>query len=238
MKAIFFFLTLCQQNHIVQPIARKQKHLKNLIMPKTSPEYAENRRNEIINACKKLYETMDFKDITIKEISTATSFSRPSIYNYFETKEEIFLAIFQIEYELWTDELNAIRQEPALPAASLAEKIARSLEKRELLLKLLAMNLYDMEEHSSLECLVRFKRAYKAAFDAVENLLKHFYPSFSPTRRTEFLFSFFPFLFGIYPYAFATKKQIEAMNRCGFEYPKATIYELVYQCVTRLLGNC
>lgn len=130
MKAIFFFLTLCQQNHIVQPIARKQKHLKNLIMPKTSPEYAENR---------------------------------------------------------------------------------------------------------SLECLVRFKRAYKAAFDAVENLLKHFYPSFSPTRRTEFLFSFFPFLFGIYPYAFATKKQIEAMNRCGFEYPRVTIYELVYQCVTRLL---
>ena len=65
-------------------------------MPKTSPEYMENRRNEIINACKKLYETMDFKDITIKEISTATSFSRPSIYNYFETKEEIFLAIFQI----------------------------------------------------------------------------------------------------------------------------------------------
>ena len=146
-------------------------------MPKTSPEYAENRRNEIINACKKLYETMDFKDITIEEISTATSFSRPSIYNYFETKEEIFLAIFQIESELWTDELNTIKREPALPAASLAAKIAHSLEKRGLLLKLLAMNLYDMEENSSLECLVRFKRAYKAAFDAVENLLKHFYPS-------------------------------------------------------------
>jgi transcriptional regulator, tetR family len=207
-------------------------------MPKTSPEYMEKRRNEIINACKKLYETMDFKDITIKEISAATSFSRPSIYNYFETKEEIFFAIFQTEYELWTDELNTIKREPALPAASLAAKIAHSLEKRGLLLKLLAMNLYDMEEHSNLECLVRFKRAYKAAFDAVENLLKQFYPSFSPARRHEFLFSFFPFLFGIYPYAFATKKQIEAMNRCGFDYPKATIYELVYQCVARLLGNC
>ncbi|MGI5089822.1 TetR/AcrR family transcriptional regulator [Treponema vincentii] len=207
-------------------------------MPKTSPEYMENRRNEIIDACKKLYETLDFKDITIKEISTATSFSRPSIYNYFKTKEEIFLAIFQTEYELWTDELNTIHQNLNLSAASLPKRIAHSLEKRGLLLKLLAMNMYDMEEHSSLECLICFKRAYKAAFDAVENLLKRFYPSFSAARRQEFLFSFFPFLFGIYPYAFATKKQIEAMNRCGFEYPKVTIYKLVYQCVTRLLGNC
>ena len=37
-------------------------------MPKGSPELTNARKEEIIAACRKLYETMSFKDITIKEI--------------------------------------------------------------------------------------------------------------------------------------------------------------------------
>ena len=64
-------------------------------MPKGSPELTNARKEEIIAACRKLYETMSFKDITLKEIGQQTSFTRTSIYNYFETKEEIFLALFR-----------------------------------------------------------------------------------------------------------------------------------------------
>ena len=63
-------------------------------MPKGSAELTQARKNEIIAACRKLYETMSFKEITLKEIGKQTSFTRTSIYNYFETKEEIFLALF------------------------------------------------------------------------------------------------------------------------------------------------
>ena len=38
-------------------------------MPKGSPELTRARREEIINACEKLYEVMSFKEVTIKEIS-------------------------------------------------------------------------------------------------------------------------------------------------------------------------
>ena len=62
-------------------------------MPKGSEELTEQRKDEIIEACARLYETKGFKEITIKDISAETSFSRPSIYNYFETREEIFLAL-------------------------------------------------------------------------------------------------------------------------------------------------
>ncbi len=64
-------------------------------MPKGSPERTAARKEEIINACEKLYQAMSFKDITLKEIGNATSFSRPTIYNYYQTKEEIFLALFE-----------------------------------------------------------------------------------------------------------------------------------------------
>ena len=37
-------------------------------MPKGSPEQTSAQKEEIISACRKLYETMSFKDITLKEI--------------------------------------------------------------------------------------------------------------------------------------------------------------------------
>ena len=77
-------------------------------MPKGSEELTDQRKNEIVSACEKLYQRKGFKDITIKDISVETTFSRPSIYNYFETKEEIFLALLTREYEEWASDLRMV----------------------------------------------------------------------------------------------------------------------------------
>lgn len=77
-------------------------------MPKGSEQLTNARKEEIINACAKLYKTMNFKDISLKQISLETTFTRTSIYNYFQTKEEIFLALFQREYDLWTADIRQI----------------------------------------------------------------------------------------------------------------------------------
>ncbi len=50
-------------------------------MPNGSRELAEARREEIIVACEKLYKTVSFKNITLKDIGKATTFTRTSIYN-------------------------------------------------------------------------------------------------------------------------------------------------------------
>ena len=150
-------------------------------MPRGSERLTNARKEEIISACASLYETRSFKDITLNEISELTSFSRPSIYNYFQTKEEIFLALFQKEYELWTEELNAIAESyDALAGEELAQKLAHSLEKRERLLKLLSMNLYDMEANSRLERLAEFKVAYGGSIKAVVQCLEKLCPSMTP----------------------------------------------------------
>ena len=202
-------------------------------MPKGSPELTAARRDEIINACEKLYKTMSFKDITLKDISVETSFSRPSIYNYFQTKEEIFLALMQREYELWAKELNAlVSDNEKMTAENFASALAHSLERREQLLKLLAMNHYDMEEYSRCERLTEFKIAYGASLDAVRACLDKFFPDID---RERFIFVFFPFLFGVYPYAVATEKQLNAMKEANIDFTPHTIYELIYCCVMQLL---
>ncbi len=97
-------------------------------MIKGTPELIAGRREEIINACEKLYQRVSFREITLKEIGNLTSFSRPTIYNYFETKEEIFLALFQREYNRWNEDLTSILYgNEQMTKTELAEKIALSL---------------------------------------------------------------------------------------------------------------
>lgn len=131
---------------------------------------------------------MSFKEITLKEIGNATSFSRPTIYNYFWTKEEIFLALFQREYDRWNDDLSEILENnKKLTAAALAEKIAKTLTKRTQLLKLLSMNNYDMEANSRQEMLTSFKTSYGRSLQLMRLLLEKYRPKMSDAEIQNFL---------------------------------------------------
>ena len=205
-------------------------------MPKGSPELTQARREEIINACEKLYEVMSFKEVTIKEISKYTSFTRPSIYNYFSTREDIFLALLQREYEAWIRYLEAVKPTSDEKTASgFAGMLAESLSTRPILLKLLAMNQFDMEEHSDVRCLAEFKSVCMAARKAVCSCLARYVPHMGIAEAEAFAYAFFPFMFGIYPYTTGTKKQAEALELANVAAMQMSVYELVYNCAARLL---
>lgn len=205
-------------------------------MVKGTPKLIAERREEIIDACEKLYQKLSFKEITLKDIGKETSFSRPTIYNYFETKEEIFLALYEREYVRWNEELNNIYNDnKTLSTEKLADKISRSLANREQLLKLLAMNNYDMEANSREERLVSFKIAFGDSLSNFKRILKKFCPKMTNDKIDRFTFIFFPFLFGIYPYTNVTKKQKSAMKKAGVDFIYHSIYDLTYRCLTELL---
>ena len=207
-------------------------------MRKGTPEEIARKREEIVDACEHRYQTMSFKEITLKEISKITSFSRPTIYNYFETKEEIFLALFKREYDRWNENLTVIFEEnEQLTKVQLAEKIAQSLAERQQLLKLLSMNNYDMEANSRQELLTSFKESYGNSLRRMSMLLTKFCPDMSVTDIQNFSYIFFPFMFGIYPYTTVTEKQKAAMEEAGVNYVYQTVYELTCSCLTRLLGE-
>ena len=207
-------------------------------MRKGTLEEIARKREEIVDACEQLYQTTSFREITLKEISKITSFSRPTIYNYFETKEEIFLALFKREYDRWNEDLQSINEEnERLTKAQLAEKIAQSLAERPQLLKLLSMNNFDMEANSRQEFLTLFKESYGGSLRRMSRLLTKFCPDMSVSDIQNFIYIFFPFMFGIYPYTEVTEKQKTAMEEAGINYVYQTVYELTHSCLARLLGE-
>ena len=207
-------------------------------MPKGSAELTNARREEILAACRKLYETRSFKEITLKEIGQQTSFTRTSIYNYFETKEEIFLALFQREYELFAADLDALcAREEAMGLDRLSSELAHALDRRPLMLKLLSMNLYDMEGNSRMERLVEFKAAYGASKDALDRCLRRFCPALDESGRQRFLYAFLPFVYGLYPYTVVTEKQKQAMREAGISYVYMSTYEMARDFIRTMLGG-
>lgn len=205
-------------------------------MPKGSPELTNARREEIIDACEELYKTMSFKEITIKEIGNVTSFTRTSIYNYFQTKEEIFLALLKREYELWIAYLReAMELHERMDKDEFAAMLANSLEERAQLLKILSMNHYDMETGSRPEHLTAFKVVYGESIRTVTECLNKYFPEMTVSEKQNFIYTFFPFMFGIYPYTFVTEKQRAAMKEANTNYVFMSIYEITFNCVSRLL---
>ena len=207
-------------------------------MFKGTPDIIAQRREEIVNACEQLYQTMSFRDITLKEIGKVTSFSRPTIYNYFQSKEEIFLALFEREYDRWNADLEMIlNSDQEYSGDQLADRIAGSLERRAQLLRLLSMNNFDMEENSRGELLTSFKRAYGRSIRNFRMILEKHCSGLSRSEADQIIYVFFPFMFGIYPYAEVTAKQKEAMKEAEVDYKYQTIYEITYNCLIQLLKN-
>ena len=204
-------------------------------MPRGSKELKTARKEEIIDACAALYDTIGFNEISIGDIAGETSFTRTSIYNYFHTKEEIFLALLQRECRLWTADLNLILECEKLSVCGFAERMAAATEQRGCMLRIMATNLYNIEVNSRIENLTEFKKVYGLALTAIKNCLKKFFPKMTESDISNFIYAFFPFLFGVYPYTTVTEKQREAMLRVKVEIPVRSVYDITKSIVSMLL---
>ena len=103
------------------------------------------------------------------------------------------------------------------------------------MLKLMSMNLYDMEGNSRMENLVAFKRTYAGAIHALAGCLEKFFPRMSEDEVRRLIYTLLPFLFGIYPYTSPTEKQRRAMELAGISAPALTVYEMTRSLTQTLL---
>ena len=207
-------------------------------MPKGSPERTERRKCEILDACEKVYKSQGFYGVNIKEISSEVSLTRPAIYNYFETKEEILLGLLAREYEIWCGQLEKIIPTACgYTAETLSEKIAHTLENKEILLRILNMNLFEIELNSRVERLAEFKKLYLRCITALSDILRAYKPDVTGMECEDFCNSFCALLFGVYPFAFHTEKQKEAMKLAGVKFREPTIYQMVYKSLLKLIPN-
>lgn len=183
-------------------------------MPKCSCEITSRKREAIIDACAALYEGKAYKDITLKEIGSGTSFTRTSIYNYFSTKEEIFLALLVRDLLDWKAAIDRIKTEDrSLTAAEAAAALAKSLATRVRMLGLLSMNLADIQDNCGPDNLEEFRNTRMKVYQSLEGLLARL--NIPEPERNSFFYSFIPFVYGLYPFTATNKKHEDCTIKAG-----------------------
>ena len=179
-------------------------------------EQIKSRQNEILCACRKIYMEEGYEGVTLKKISDMTSFTRPAIYSYYKTKEEIFLDILKEEFSLWrADLLSRCASVSEYTRQQFCETLSDSICDRTALLELLAVHLNPIENNTRLERLVEFKKTVYEYFDVLKQETDRFFPNQETSEKDEFFNLFIIYINGLYPCVFHSKIQKEAMALVG-----------------------
>jgi AcrR family transcriptional regulator len=176
--------------------------------------------------------------VHFKAISAMTSFKRPTIYLYYKTKDEVLLDLLKREMLDWEAALRKVfdtteRMTKEQYSAFLTETVAS----RGKMLRLLTILCTNIENQCRLEKLAEFKREAGGAFAAISESLGKFFPRADTGKKAFFRTAFVSFIHGLYPLAYPTKKQNDAMALAGREYTAPDFKESYYHCISLLLSE-
>lgn len=176
-------------------------------------EQTADRQKEIICAAKDLYARHGFEGVTFKAISERTSFSRPTIYNYYEAKEDVLLDVLKGEYLDWHGALREWAADGSpRTGADLCGFLSESLRGRELFLRLLSTDYTAVETGCAEKKLAEYKAAIQPVFADFRAIVDRTFPTADDGSRDLFCLLFFSLLGGLYAQLSLSEKQLRALH--------------------------
>ena len=118
------------------------------------------RRQAILDAAWRAFHTTPYGELTVAAIARETGLAKGTVFLYFRTKEEIFLAVTGQQMTEWFDAVDdRLAQLPA-PATTedVVEIIAGSLQERVYFTRLLAILSTVLEQNANYDAVLHFKQ--------------------------------------------------------------------------------
>jgi AcrR family transcriptional regulator len=117
------------------------------------------RRQAILDAAWRAFHTTAYGELTVAAIARETGLAKGTVFLYFRTKEEIFLAVTGQQMTEWFDAVDdRLAQLPApSPTEDVVEIIAGSLQERVYFTRLLAILSTVLEQNANYDALHQFK---------------------------------------------------------------------------------
>lgn len=130
-------------------------------------EDKQARQDAILAAAERLFDRQDYASLRMDDIAREAGLAKGTLYLYFATKEEVFLALESRAIGAWLDRLAA--QLPGLPASlspdAFAALFSELLAAEPRLLALLALLHSVLERNVSAAAALRFKLALAERFE-------------------------------------------------------------------------
>ncbi|WP_137626483.1 TetR family transcriptional regulator [Lactiplantibacillus pingfangensis] len=197
-----------------------------------SKEQVEARKHAIILSAAKVYQELGYEGLSFASIASHTDFTRPTIYNYFETKEEILILILINDLAEWCKDFNnqfilnhiySIKDVGTIWTKCLMQH-ERMIELHSILFTIIAKNV-------SSEYLTKFEQASKNARQQMAATLAELFPNASEPALISFTFSALSLALGEFPVA-----KVSDLNQKNFSFEEIGIdFKNSYQDAIYLL---
>ncbi len=126
----------------------------------TSDRQKEARKEAILSGARDLFTEAGFFDVSMATIAKQSGLAKGTVYLYFKTKEEIFLALSTEEIEAWLDDfdkrLSAVSG--ALDIGEFLEILQKSLEGRNAMQRLMSLLHLVLEKNITYDEAFAFKK--------------------------------------------------------------------------------
>ena len=120
----------------------------------------QQRERTILDAARFLGTERSVREVTLTDIAAAVGMHKSAMLRYFETREQIFLALTAEGWQEWSAALRGdLSDRTDATPGDVAHAIARSLVARPLFCDLLAQAPLNLERNVSLDAAYEFKTA-------------------------------------------------------------------------------
>lgn len=181
-----------------------------------SPAEIDKRQTEIINACDALYSKHGYEGVNFKAISALTSLSRPSIYNYFKTKDEVLLALLKRELLHWqTEFLEETAEIPDMSREQFSACLTAGLMRHAKMFRLLSILFSSLEESSRVESLADFYGSVAAVFASIFAQSTRYFPHATQEAKQRLQHEIVAYVLGLHAMTSLSDKRLSAMRLLG-----------------------
>lgn len=124
-----------------------------------SADEKHQRREEILQAAERLWTSKAYADLSMNQVAREAQLAKGTLYLYFSTKEELFMALLNKQLLAVLDDLaRQLQEQPGRTPTEMADLFADYAQGHESLRRLLVLMPLVLERNISVETNVNFKK--------------------------------------------------------------------------------
>ncbi len=202
----------------------------------TRREQKEERVAAILDAAAELYETHDFDDVHMVALAQRVGLAKASLYGYFRTKDDVFLALAAREVDRWASDVESRLKRLVRPdAGRIAAALTAALRGQARLMRLRLNVRSIVERRPTTEAVADFNRCFFASMQRAAAALNAACPQLTPEEVTEFCIQHQAVNAGLWSMTHPPKKSdcaadLPAFRSIGFDF-----FELFERTIQQIL---
>ena len=162
----------------------------------------QQRRRQILSAAADLFKTSAYDQVSVLEVTHKASLAKGTFYLYFNSKEELFLALLDESFQAWFAELHECiptlsSQDVPEGIQAFAELLAASLQEHDILLRLLPILHVVLERNILYPVVLAFKQHLRTFLLQTGEQIEQSFPFLHPGQGVELVLSAYAALIGL-----------------------------------------